>query len=356
MTRMQLFAFILQSQVGIGVLSFPYVLHQAAGEDGWISILLAGACVNLLLVIYVALCRRFPGQNLYEFMPRILGKWLGNAVNAFYTFHFLFISCLVLLLEMMLVELWILPFTNPWLVIAANFVILIYFAKESVRVIARYNTMVTFLLILMVAMMFTSFNTMDYRYVLPIGQGGWTAIIAGAKSSVISFLGFELLLIVSSDVQTKGKSMLTPVLWANCLATLFFFIVVLLCFMNFSPESLPYIPQPVPYFLNGISLPFLERLDLIFLSVWLVKVTATLISYMYAGGKGLGYWFHRNEHKKAIYYLVPVVCLAGFLWRSDKRIALLQKIAEYESFIIIGLPVLLFLFVWLKDKKGGQPV
>lgn len=84
MTRMQLFAFILQTQVGIGVLSFPYVLHKAAGVDGWISILLAGACVSLLLTIYVALCKRFPGQNLYEFVPLILGKWLGNMVNAIY--------------------------------------------------------------------------------------------------------------------------------------------------------------------------------------------------------------------------------------------------------------------------------
>jgi spore germination protein (amino acid permease) len=354
MTRMQLFAFILQTQVGIGVLSFPHVLHQAAGEDGWISIILAGACVNLLLVIYVALCRRFPGKNLYEFMPLILGKWLGNAVNAFYTFHFLFLSCLVMLMEMMFVELWILPFTNPWLVIAANFLILLYFTKERLRIIARYDTMVTFLLILMVAMLLTSFSTMDYRYLLPIGQKGWTAIIAGMKSSVITFLGFELFLIVASDVQSKGKSMLTPILWANTMATFFFFIVVLLIFLNFSPESLPFIPQPVPYFLNGISLPFLERMDLIFLSVWLVKVTATLISYMYAAGKGFGYWFHNNEHKKAIYYLVPFVCLIGFAWRSEKRIALLQKITEYESFILIGLPVLVFLFVWLKGKKGGE--
>ncbi|MBP1966313.1 GerAB/ArcD/ProY family transporter [Paenibacillus aceris] len=354
MTRMQLFAFILQTQVGIGVLSFPYVLHQAAGEDGWISVILAGACVNVLLIIYVALCKRFPGKNFYEFMPLILGKWIGNAVNAFYTFHFLFLSCLVLLMEMLFVELWILPFTNPWLVIAANFVILIYFAKERLPVIARYNTMVTFLLILMVAMMLTSFYTMDYRYLLPIGQKGWTAIIAGMKSSVITFLGFELFLIVSSEVQSNGKSMLTPVLWANTMATIFFLVVVLLCFLNFSPESIPFIPQPVPYYLNGISLPFLERMDLIFLSVWLVKVTASLISYMYAAGKGFGYWFHNNEHRKAMYYLVPIVCLVGFAWRSEKRIAFLQKVTEYESFILIGLPVLLFLFVWLKGKEGGK--
>lgn len=355
MTRIQLFAFILQTQIGIGVLAFPYDLHKSAGVDGWISILLAGGSIQLLLLAYIALCKRFPRQNLYEFTPLIVGKWFGNLLNAMYIFHFTFTTCLILLLELMFVELWILPFSNPSFIIVANCVIIVYFAKENIRIIARYHALVTLLIFIMLALMFTSFGTMDYRYLLPVGQQGWTAIMMGMKSSVISFLGFELLLILGSDVQTKGKSLIAPVLWANGLATFFFLIVVLVCFINFSPESIAFIPQPVPYFLNGISLPFLERVDLIFLSVWLVKVTATLISYIYAAGKGMGYLFHRNEHSKAIYYLAPIVCLVGLFWRSEERIKLFEKITEIETFVIIGIPIVLLLLAWLTGKRGEQP-
>jgi spore germination protein (amino acid permease) len=356
MTRVQLFAFILQTQIGIAVLSFPYDLHKAAGADGWISVLVAGAGVQLLLVAYALLCQRFPGQNLYQFTPQIAGKWFGNALNAAYILHFTFTSCLILLMEMMFVELWILPSTNPWLIIVANCIVCIYMAKENIRIIARYIALVTLLIIAMLGIMMTSFSTMDYRYLLPVGQQGFHAILLGVKSSVLSFLGFEVMLVLNSDIQAKGKSLIPPILWANGLATAFFLIMVLICYLNFSPESLNFIPQPVPYYLNGISLPFLERLDLLFLSIWLVKVTATQISYLYGAGKGLGYFFHRNEHKKTIYYLVPFVCLAGIFWRSDNRIDFLERITQFDSFIILGIPVVLLVVAWLRGKRGQMPL
>ncbi|OCT11352.1 hypothetical protein A8709_06675 [Paenibacillus pectinilyticus] len=355
MTRIQLFAFILQTQIGIAVLSFPYDLHKAAGADGWISVLVAGAGVQLILTAYVLLCKRFPGKNLYEFVPQIVGKWVGNTITWIFIAHFTFTTCLILLLEMTFVELWILPFTNPWLLIVANCLVCFYLAKENIRIIARYHALITLLIIIMVAMMLTSYRTMDYRFLLPIGQEGLHPIMLGIKSSVLSFLGFEVLLVLNSDIETKGKSLLTPILWANGLATAFFLIVVLVCYLNFSPESLNFIPQPVPYYLNGISLPFLERLDLLFLSIWLVKVTATLISYLYCTGKGLGYLFHGNEHRKAMYYLVPIVCATGLFWRSEKRIQLLEQITQFESFIILGIPIVLLIVAWLMGKRGQLP-
>lgn len=355
MTRVQLFAFILQTQIGIAVLSFPYDLHKAAGADGWISVLVAGAVVQLLLVGYAMLCQRFPRQNLYQFIPLIVGKWLGNVLNVVYILHFTFTSCLILLLEMVIVELWILPHMTPGLIIVANCIVCLYMAKENIRIIARYNALITLLIIVMLGIMMTSFSQMDYRYLLPVGQGGFHAIMLGVKSSLLSFLGFEVLLVLNSDIQAKGKSLIPPILWANGVATAFFMIMVLVCYLNFSPESLRFIPQPVPYYLNGISLPFLERLDLLFLSIWLVKVTSTQISYLYSAGKGLGLLFHRNEHKKAIYYLVPLVCLMGTFWRSENRIQVLEKISQFDSFIILGIPIVLLMLAWLRGERGRMP-
>ncbi|CAN7255068.1 endospore germination permease [Paenibacillus sp. LjRoot153] len=355
MTRVQLFAFILQTQIGIAVLSFPYDLHKAAGADGWISVLVAGACVQLILVAYALLCQRFPRQNLYQFVPLIVGKYFGNVINMVYILHFTFTSCLILLMEMTFVELWILPHTNPGLVIVANFIVCLYMAKENIRIIARYNALITLLVFVMLAIMMTNFSTMDYRYLLPVGQEGLHAILLGVKSSLLSFLGFEVVLVLNSDIQAKGKSLIPPILWANGLATAFFLIIVLICYTNFSPESINYIPQPVPYYLNGISLPFLERLDLLFLSIWLVKVTSTQISYLYSAGKGLGYLFHRNEHSKAIYYLVPLVCLTGIFWRSENKVQFLEQITQYDSFIIFGIPIVLLLVAWLSGERGRMP-
>ncbi|WNR44061.1 GerAB/ArcD/ProY family transporter [Paenibacillus roseipurpureus] len=356
MTRAQVFAFILQTQIGIAVLSFPYDLHKAAGHDGWISVILAGVCVQLVLLAYMMLCRRFPQQNLYELVTPIVGKWIGKLISVIFVAHFAFTTCLILLMEMIFVELWILPYSNPWLIIVANCVVCLYLAKENIRIIARYHALITLLVVVMIALMLTSYRTMDLRYLLPVGQGGLNSILMGVKSSVLSFLGFEVLLVLNSDIRTKGKSLITPILWANSLATLFFLIVVLVCFVNFSSESLDFIPQPVPYYLNGISLPFLERLDLLFLSVWLVKVTATLISYFYCTGKGISHLFNLSDHRKVMYYLVPILCVSGFFWRSESRVQTLEQVTKIESFVILGIPIVLLLLAWVRGKRGQLPV
>ncbi|AZN40461.1 GerAB/ArcD/ProY family transporter [Paenibacillus albus] len=355
MSRFQLFGFILQTQVGIGVIAFPYELHKSADTEGWISIILAGVVIQLLIFAYIALSNRFPGRNLFEYAPLLLGKWLGYLVTILYIIHFALSSCIIMLLEVIFVRLWVLPFTNPLYVMLVNAIILLYFAPESIRIIARYHTLITILIPFLLLLMFLGPDNFDYRYLLPIGDEGWKALLLGMKSSVLSFLGFELLLLVSSDVKLEGKSLVAPTLWANGAATFFYLLVVLACSLNFSPEALDEVPQPVPYYLNGISLPFLERIDLLFLSVWLVKVTATLTSYVYATGRSISSLFHLNKHRIAIYCITPPVCAMGFFWKSEAFLTHLSRVLEFECFIIISLPVALLLVAWMTGKKEGKP-
>ncbi|WNS78618.1 GerAB/ArcD/ProY family transporter [Domibacillus sp. DTU_2020_1001157_1_SI_ALB_TIR_016] len=47
----QLFFFMLQTHVGVGILSLPYDVHQVAGKDGWLSILLAGFFMQIGIIV-----------------------------------------------------------------------------------------------------------------------------------------------------------------------------------------------------------------------------------------------------------------------------------------------------------------
>ncbi|MFC4778015.1 GerAB/ArcD/ProY family transporter [Paenibacillus sp. GCM10023252] len=352
MTRFQLFTFLLQSQIGIGILAFPYDLHKAAGADGWISVLLAGAAIQLLLVIYVRLMNRYPQMSLYELAPKLLGRWAGGGLNLLFLIHFILAACVILLLEMVLIQNWIFPFYNPWLMLVANLILLSYFAKERIQIIVRYHTLVSFFILVMLGLMFFGLNHLDIRYLLPIGREGWQEWLLGMRSSILTFLGFELFLIVSSEVKrTEGKGLMAPVMWANGCATLFYLIILLICFMHFSPESIDKIPQPVPYYLNGITMPIIERFDLLFLSFWLVKVTATLIGYVYAAGMGLKILFKSRESKWPTLILSLMICVAGAWWNSGEMVSMLISLLENVSFFVIAAPILLFIVALMKHRR-----
>ena len=206
MSRFQLFAVILQTQIGIGVITFPYELHLAAGADGWMSILLTGGAVQLLLVCFALLAGRFPNRNLFEFAPLLLGRWLGNTLTAFYVLHFTLTACVILLLEMRFVDLWLLPFNSPWPVILANFAVLAFFVRQKIAVIARYYTLILFLIVVLVILMLIGSNHGDYRFLLPVGQSGWLPVTGGMKSALMSFLGFEFFLVVCGDANARGAA------------------------------------------------------------------------------------------------------------------------------------------------------
>lgn len=56
-TKTQLLFFIIQTQIGVGILSLPYSVFQRAKQDGWMSILLAGLVVQLLILLFWMLAK-----------------------------------------------------------------------------------------------------------------------------------------------------------------------------------------------------------------------------------------------------------------------------------------------------------
>jgi hypothetical protein len=68
-TPLQSGLLIVQSQVGVGILSLPFSVHAAAKQDAWISTLLAGFIVNGFIWLLILLARRFPNQSLFQYAP-----------------------------------------------------------------------------------------------------------------------------------------------------------------------------------------------------------------------------------------------------------------------------------------------
>ncbi len=63
-------------------------LYQFAKNDSWVSVLMGFAASLLIVSIYIALSRRYPGMGLFDINNAVLGKIAGKAVSALYVFFF----------------------------------------------------------------------------------------------------------------------------------------------------------------------------------------------------------------------------------------------------------------------------
>lgn len=81
------FFLVHSMQTGIGVLSFQRVLAKSAGTDGWISIILAGLIVHIMIWIIYKIFSIVPG-DIISANTQALGKWLGNFSVCYSSFTF----------------------------------------------------------------------------------------------------------------------------------------------------------------------------------------------------------------------------------------------------------------------------
>ncbi|PYE48431.1 endospore germination permease [Paenibacillus barcinonensis] len=92
LTVRQLASLMFLCTIGEQILVFPSMITSYAQQDAWISSLVGVAGGTGVLMIMLAVYNINPRLNLIEHVLRILGPWIGASVSVFYLFYFLISS------------------------------------------------------------------------------------------------------------------------------------------------------------------------------------------------------------------------------------------------------------------------
>nr|WP_042348716.1 GerAB/ArcD/ProY family transporter [Bacillus massiliigorillae] len=182
-TPLQLFGIILQSQIGIAILTMPYELFKEAKFDSWLSILLTGLFIQILIFLHWFLARRYPTSNFFEIITKLLGRKLGIFLCFLYSIYFICLSSIVLSLYSNIIADWLLPHTPHWVTKALMISIAIYVVKDNLRVIGRFFLLCTFVSIFMIPLTFYSLKDGTLLNILPIGFSNYLPILKGTHEA-----------------------------------------------------------------------------------------------------------------------------------------------------------------------------
>ncbi|WP_016739688.1 MULTISPECIES: GerAB/ArcD/ProY family transporter [Bacillales] len=351
-TQGQLMFFVIQSQVGVGILTLPHKMQAAAKGGGWISTLIAGFAVQVVILILWGLCRRFPSDNIYTFLPKITGKVIGNLLGFAYISYFLFTAGTVLGLFADVVGKWVLQSTPRWALLLLTLLTCSYLVIEPLRVIARLFVISSFTIVVMVLLSLFGYAHANFTYLLPITEAGWWNIIKAANEALFPLVGYEVLLVIFPFVEGKSKGKLKAASLGNMLITLFYTFEVFTSLVIFSPAIMPAVSEPPIYMLKGFSFQIIERIDLIFLSVWIFIVTTAIVSWLYMATTGLGHFFHHDRHKKAVLYSAVIVFMLALISQDPSITDFYNQIIKISHYTFaIVLPLILLIFSYLSRKR-----
>ncbi|MCY8939320.1 GerAB/ArcD/ProY family transporter [Peribacillus frigoritolerans] len=356
-SKTQLFFMIIQSQIGVGILSLPHDVSLISKNDGWISTLIAGLIVQAIILVLWGLCRRFPSLTIYEIIPHVLGKRLGKAIILCYILYFVVTGSLVLSRFSQIIDIWILQRTPNWILFLLMLGVCVYLVKDNLRSMARFYVLVTPMLIILFGLITYSLKDANFLYLLPIGQSGISNMIKGSKEATFSMLGFEFMLFLYPFVKASNTRKLIAISSAHLFVTLFYTYLVFASLVFFETrEDLYLTPQPLLYMIKAYSFQIIERIDLFFLSIWIISVATSIATWLFLSSQGLKYLFERANHAAFLPYTAGIIFIIALLPDHETDLEKFNKLMEpaHFSFIVV-IPLCLFLLsFFLPNKRHGD--
>ncbi|SEM56541.1 GerAB/ArcD/ProY family transporter [Paenibacillus sp. OV219] len=351
-TKSQLFFLIIKTQIGIGLLSLPSEIQHSAKGDSWLSVLFAGLVIQLILLIYWQLLKKFQGANLSQIIVRLLGPYLGKALNLVYYVFFVLIAAYASNLYIQLIHNWMLLLTPLWILFMLITGTSLYLAYDNLRVIARFFVFASMLFMVLILISFlTLTNELHLSYILPLGQSGISPILQGSERTFFSMLGFEVSLYFYAQVQGDRTGGLKVMTLSNLFVTIFYTYFVFICQIGLSPDALGRVNEPVLFILKGLSFQLFDRIDLIFLTIWIIPMTATIVSYLCIAGKSLT--VKQPAYRKLIVFSGLTVFVCGWYLSTFENLDLFSKWLEYGYLIMItAVPITLWLASFLVKTSG----
>jgi len=340
------------------ILFLPGISASYAGQDAWISLLLAAAAAAVIALTAVSLGRRFPEKNLFEYLEIMLGKIPGKLVGVLYLCWFLYIAA-ALVREYGTFMIPIFFRQTPLVVLAAAGVAATaYAAYGGLETLARANQLFFPVIVGASAVLFgLALPQMDVVNLLPVLEAGPVSIIKGSLAP-LSWFGEIFLISVLLPYLNRPEQARRIALTSILIATSIFELSVIGVISIFGPSVTS---SYLLAFLNGVRMihiaNFIERLEALLMLIWILSAGVKLSMFYWATALGSAQVMGLKDYRP----LIPPVgaaILALSIFNYTSVMDLLNFTATVWPFyaLTFELAIPLFLLAVAAIRKiGGKP-
>ncbi|MBM7837077.1 spore germination protein (amino acid permease) [Alkalihalobacillus xiaoxiensis] len=352
--RTQLFWFFMHAQIGVGLFSLPANIYEHAQTDGWISLLVAGVIVQLVFFCFYILHKRFPNETLFGICQKASGKVVGKLLIFLLVVYFIAIATLVLKGFTQLIAIWILNKTPETVFVLLFVSACLPMLFSTLKQMGRMLVVSAPIVLLIPVIAAYAFVYGDYLNLLPVAVTHATGIMRGVFASMFAINGFIVFSVVLPYVKGTEKEKLKVISAAHWTVTAIYIIVLLTSFITFSHGEMKLLPEPYLYMIKSFSLTIIERLDLIFLSIWSLSIITTYVIFVYCGSIGILTLFNSTRYRLVVLLVVLLTVLLELfplsVYEFSDWVGYINRPSAYLTFL---LPVLLVIFSTRFKKRRG---
>ncbi|WP_318533219.1 GerAB/ArcD/ProY family transporter [Bacillus methanolicus] len=343
---------IMAMQIGIGILGYQQFIAEGAGYDAWISVLITGLSLHVILWMIYKICETVNG-DIVSAHTYVFGNILGKAISSLIILYYSAYAITVLRSYVEIIQVWMFHEMSTFLFSLGIILLVIYIIFGGFRTIvgiAFFSIVIPsyLIFIFLFSLKYSNFNNL-----LPIFDHSLKEFAISAKNMSLSYLGFEVVLYCYPFIKEPEKSKK----WAHLgvlLTTLLYTGLAVLTFAFFSEEMLRRTIWPTFQMWRVAELPFVERLEYIGIATWLLIILPNICLAIWISSRLIKRIV--NLKQKISVLLIAIVCLiVSVTFQTREEIKLLDgyisKAGFWFSYVYIPL---LFMSVLIAKKVKGK--
>lgn len=339
-------------QIGVGILGFQRLLTKAVGNDAWISIILGGIGVHVVIWMMYKILEKQDG-DITDVNRTLFGKWIGSTFSILLILYFSLLTLTIMRSYIEVVQVWMFPGIRISLFSISILIIVFYVVNGGLRTVTG---MAVLGVVLPGYLLFSLFYPLKYAFfenLLPILNHSPLDIVKSSKQITLSLLGFETLLFYYPFFKEPKKSQK----WAHLGAAstiLIYLAVMIVSTAYFSEEQLLRNIWATLTMLKIVQLPFVERVEYVAISSWLFVIFPNLCLAMWSASRGAKRVFNLKQRPLLIILLL-LVWVGSSLLKTREQIDMISNFfAQIGFYIIYGYIPFVFVFSIIFYRLKGR--
>lgn len=356
-TVLQASAVTISTIVGVGVLALPLAAVKAADAGAPLVTFLGMLLAFVGLFFMTRLGMRFPNDSYIEYSEVIIGKWLGRIGSLISIAFFAVLSSLVAREFGEVVVTAVLKHTPLEVTVLVMLLLAAFSSRRNIMTFAYIHLFYSpFILIPALLIVALSLKNADMINVLPVIGNEIRGIPAGIITLSTMFQGYFIMMMVIPAMCKPERAMRSSI-WAMLITGVLYILIVTATVSVFGAEETKKLLWPTLELAKATSLPanVLERLDAVFLAVWVTAVFTSLFSCYYFTIYSISKLFRLADHGMMSFFILPILFVLAMLPQSLVQLNEVNGlISKFGLLITIVYPGVLLIIAVLRKKRGAS--
>lgn len=355
----QVGVFVFNNILGVGILILPASLAKEAGNDAWLLAIFSGL-INIPFIYFI--CKVGEGYSEKGFLgtlKSLFGGFIGTVLSIPVLVYYVASSGFVVRIFSETVKSFLLNNTPLEFIIIPLLILSIFLARSGIEPTARFFEAVTpiIIIILLILIIIAVPGAREVTNLRPCLTTPAIKYITGLKGGIFSFTGFEIVMVLYPFIRnSKGafKASIISILTIIALYT----IIIIECISKFGSKETRVLIYPTMALIKSSEIPvvFIERIEGVLISMWVIMVFTTLVAMMYGFSVIGGELLKHRERKHVIVLFLPVMYLAAIIGDNVAQLFSMSNILSIYlgGYVAMILPTIMFIMMLIKKKRRGK--